>query len=45
MFKVATGAGSDQFRLEGISPIPEPGTLLLMGIGLIGIAIVMREML
>jgi len=28
-----------------LTPTPEPGTLLLMGIGLIGIALVMREML
>jgi len=36
---------SDKFISGKLVATPEPGTLLLLGLGLIGIAIVMREML
>jgi len=42
-------SGEGSLKLEGELdpgvPLPEPGTMLLLGIGLIGIALVMREML
>ena len=44
--KIIAPGFNNFYYVEGRSiPTPEPGTLLLMGIGLIGIAIVMREML
>jgi hypothetical protein len=39
------GASNPQYITGLLVATPEPGTLLLMGIGLIGIAIVMREMM
>jgi hypothetical protein len=39
------GFSNPQFVTGSLVATPEPGTLLLMGIGLIGIALVMREML
>jgi hypothetical protein len=38
-------SSSPQFATGKLVATPEPGTLLLLGIGLIGIAIVMREMM
>jgi|MudIll2142460700_1097286.scaffolds.fasta_scaffold315491_2 hypothetical protein len=41
--------GEGSLKLYGTTddgvPVPEPGTMLLLGLGLIGIALVMREML
>jgi hypothetical protein len=36
---------SDKFISGKLVATPEPGTMLLLGLGLIGIAIIMREMM